>query len=37
LKKISEDCSHCWLVQLVNDCADDVFTLDIGIDKPKED
>ena len=28
---------HCWLVQLVNDCIDDVFTLDIGIEKPKED
>ena len=28
---------HCWLVQLVNDCLDDVFTLDIGVSKPKED
>jgi hypothetical protein len=28
---------HCWLVQLVNDCIDDVFTLDIGVSKPKED
>jgi hypothetical protein len=35
--KISKDYRHYWLVQLVNDCADDVFTLDIGIDKPKED
>ena len=28
---------HCWLVQLVNDCVDDVFTLDVGVSKPKED
>lgn len=28
---------HCWLVQLVNDCLDDVFTLDIGVSKPKDE
>ncbi len=37
INKITEEYKRTWVVQLVNDCIDDVFTLDIGIGIQKED
>lgn len=30
-----EKCGNCWLIELTNDCADDVYTAYVGVEIPK--
>lgn len=32
---LDEKCERCWLIELQNDCADDVYTAYIGVEIPK--